>query len=130
MVIPLADFSIFSILKIVVIVVLCFHMKLKFVVSISVKNCVEIFIETVLNLSLSCFWLGGHFNYLTPAHPGASGIFSSSHIFFKVLKVLSQKSFTCSVRVTPKIFFEAIVKGVLSLSICILYVGRLLVVMY
>ena len=67
--------------------------------------------------SVYCFWQDGYFYYINLAiheHGTSFHLLRSSSIsFFKDLKFLSYKSFTCLVRVISRYFilFVAIVKG-------------------
>ena len=96
---------------------LFYHIKLSIVLSKSIKNCVGILMVITLN----------HFNaydkiaiitmsvLLIHKHGRAFLLLIPSPIsFFKDLKFLSYRSFTCLVRVTPRYFilFETIVKDV------------------
>lgn len=120
----------------VILVFLCFYMKLKIVLSNSVKNCVGISIGFALNFYIAfdriaifivlILWILEH---------GRSFYFLLSSLvsFFSDLKTLSYESFTCLVIVTARyvILFQVTVKGItswfLSYSICHLYLGKLLI---
>jgi hypothetical protein len=95
--------------------VLFFHTKLRIVLSRSVKNYVGILIGIALNLSIA-FDEMAIFTMLSLQRSSHLQI-SSSIYFFRDLKFLSYRSFTCLVRVTPRYFilFVAIEKGVISL---------------
>jgi len=70
--------------------------------------------------SVDCLWQNGHFYHIHPANLWAWEIFQSSETFFNFfrdLKFLSYRFFTCLVQVTASYFilFGTIVKGVISL---------------
>lgn len=67
---------------------LSFHMKLKIMLSRSVKNYFGILVYMTLNLYLSFGWMAIF------TDPLALEVFLSSESFFNILKILSYKSFT------------------------------------
>jgi hypothetical protein len=86
----------------------------------SVKNAIGILIGIALNLQISFGKMAIYTMLILPIHEHGRFFHllrSSSISFFRDLKFLSYRSFTCLVRVTPKYFilFVALVKGVVSL---------------
>ena len=79
--------------------------------SLFVRDCIE---------SVYCFQQDAHFYYINPTNPPAWDIYPSSEFLFNFLrglKLLSYRSFTYLVIVTPRhlIFFVTILKDVISL---------------
>ena len=112
-----------TVLAILGFLLLFFHMKLSIVLSRSIKilclNCVE-FNGIVLNLLIAFgkMAISTMLILLIHDHGISSRLLISPPIsFFKDLKSLSYRSFTCFVRVIPRYFilFVAIVKGVVSM---------------
>jgi hypothetical protein len=113
-----------------------FQMDLRIVLSMSLKNCVRILMGIAWNLQITFGRMASFTMFILPIHEhGILLHFQSFSLisFLRDLKLLSYRSFTCLVRVTPRYFilFVAIVKGVVSLisfSACFhLYKGRLLI---
>jgi hypothetical protein len=101
-----------------------FHMKLKIVLSKSVKNCVEISMGIALNLQIAFVKWPFYYANSTHEHGRSFSLLKSSISFFRDLKFLSYRSCTCLVRVAPRYFllFVAIVKCVvclISFSVCL-----------
>ena len=90
-------------------------MKLQILVLRSGKNGV-IISDEVLNssvdyiVSVDCFWKSWHVYNINNHNTWAWGIFSSFFVFVNFFlqchKVLSYKSCTCLVKITPKIFYS------------------------
>ena len=96
-----------------------FLMKLSIILLRSVENCAEILTEITLNLYIA-FGKIAIFMNVDLTYPRAWESFLFCDIFFsffKDLKFLSYRSFTCLVSVTPSYFMlsVAIVNGVVSL---------------
>ena len=104
---------------IVILDILSIHKELRVDLPMSVKNYVGI----LMRLHGNCIFLlvRWPFHYVNIANPLAREILTSSEVFFEFcfqgFEVLSYRSFTCLVRVTPRylLVFVAIVKGVASL---------------
>ena len=104
------------------------EINLRISLSMSLKNFVGIVMQIALNLYIA-FGRMSRFYYVNSANPWAWETSPFSEIFYfslRNLKLLSYRSFTCLVRVTPWYFilFVAIVNGVISLisfSTCLSY---------
>ena len=99
---------------------LAFQMNLRFALSMSLNNCVGILMVIALNLQIAFGRMTIFTILILPTYKHWSSLNflrPSSISFFRNIKLLSYKSFTCLVRVTPRYFilFMAIVKGIVSL---------------
>ena len=94
-------------------------MKVRIVLSMSGKNCVGILMGVTLNLWIVFGKMAIFTMLILPVHEFERSFHilkSFSISFFRDLKFLSYRSFTCLVTVSPRYFilFVVIVKGIVS----------------